>query len=121
MPILEVEHVGEPSPTLRGDLAQRIADAAADVFGAKPQSTWVKLRVLPANDYAENAGAPEGDLPVFVRITLRAPRTGDALRTEAKELAQSIGSVCGRPTSRVHILYDPAASGRIAFGGELID
>ena len=68
MPILEVEVIGEVSAPLRHRLAQRSADAAGQVFETAPQQTWLKLRFLDGQDYAENAGPAPNPLPVFVRV-----------------------------------------------------
>jgi len=61
MPILDVEIVADEPPA--AGLAQRLADAAAEVLAAPPSTLWVKLRHLDPAMYAENAAhAPH---PVF--------------------------------------------------------
>jgi phenylpyruvate tautomerase PptA (4-oxalocrotonate tautomerase family) len=119
MPILEAEIIGEIAAPLRHGLAQRLADAAAQVFETAPQQTWIKLRYLDAQDYAENAGRAPEPLPVFVRILLRSSFEIAERRRYARELARSFAELCARPAARVHILFDEPAQGRIAFGGEL--
>jgi phenylpyruvate tautomerase PptA (4-oxalocrotonate tautomerase family) len=116
MPILEVEIIGGIAAPLRHGLAQRLADAAAQVFETAPQQTWIKLRYLDAQDYAERAPEP---LPVFVRVLLRSSFEVAERRRYARELARSFAELCARPAARVHILFDEPAQGRIAFGGEL--
>jgi len=54
MPILDVEVVLEPGEALRLELAGELADRAGEVFGASPGTTWVKVRAIPAEHYAEN-------------------------------------------------------------------
>lgn len=119
MPILDIELVAADA---RHEWvgAQQIADAAAGVFGAEPGRVWVKLRRLAAADYAENGGAPaQGSLPVFVRILMHELPELSHRRVLAQQLASSIAEACGQEAERVHILFESAAAGRIAFGGEL--
>lgn len=69
MPILDVEIIASDShPGLPANLAQSLADAVAQVFDAPPGRVWVKLRVTPSEQYAENGGVPEGVQPVFVTV-----------------------------------------------------
>lgn len=120
MPILNVECVAESSD-LAPSLAQSIADAVGKALGTPPGRTWVRLRVLEAQMYAENGTACGADeLPVFVDLLHHQSPTGDALHAEISALTDSIARVFGRPTSRVHICYAPAAAGRQAFGGRLV-
>jgi phenylpyruvate tautomerase PptA (4-oxalocrotonate tautomerase family) len=115
MPILHVELVG-PAP--KAGLARRIADAAGEVFGTPAGQTWVRLRRVPLSDWGENGAAlPKGVRPVLVSVLKREVPTGAALTTEMAALAQAVGKACGRPFQNVHVLYEPAAGGRIAFGG----
>ena len=119
MPILDVELVGE-APRDRAALARRIADAAGGVFQTAPARTWVKLRCLDA--YAENGGdLPEDVQPVFVSVLLARPPAGSERARQADALAQAVAAACARPAANVHVLYEPAAAGRIAFGGRLLD
>jgi phenylpyruvate tautomerase PptA (4-oxalocrotonate tautomerase family) len=122
VPILDVQIVGDLPAEIREGLAAHLADAAAEVLSSRPAGTWVKLQALPRADYAENGGGPEGAIePVFVRVLLRAVPQGEALRAQAHALTQAIAAVCGRSPDDVHVLYEPAAAGRIAFGGRLVD
>ena len=50
MPLLEIQIVGEPQVDNRNALTRDLADAAAEVFGAGPRSTWVRLSGLPPRD-----------------------------------------------------------------------
>jgi phenylpyruvate tautomerase PptA (4-oxalocrotonate tautomerase family) len=121
MPILEVEMIARPGERLSDDLAQRIADLAGKVFAAPAGSTWVKLRLLPAEHYAENGGGPPGGVyPVFVTVLKAQVPSQNVLAEEIKALAAAIALACARPQENVHILYLPAGRGRIAFGGELL-
>ncbi len=121
MPLLEVELVGPLRETAREGLAARIADRAAEVFEADPGTTWVALREIPREDYAENGGGPPaGVSPVIVRV-LKAHRPEDEdLATEAEALTRAVAGACGRPAENVHLIYEPPGGGRVAFGGSLI-
>jgi phenylpyruvate tautomerase PptA (4-oxalocrotonate tautomerase family) len=116
MPILDVEFVAAVRPA--PELARRIADAAAGVFGAGPHSVWVKLRWLGPEDYDENGGAV--DRPVFVRV-LKRSWSPDSARDEHARLAQAIAAAVGVEPGNVHVTYEPPAAGRQSFGGALVD
>lgn len=119
MPILDVRIIGHRPRLGRRSLALRFADAAAKVFQSGPQNTWVTVEVLPRAAYAENEGGPpEGVSPVFVRVLKRELPAGARLKAEAKALAAAISGACGRPEENIHIFYEPAAKGRVAFGGK---
>jgi hypothetical protein len=118
VPILDVEVVLKPEEGLRKGLAGEIADAAGEIFGSEPGGTWVKLRVLLRDQYAENGGdPPEGVWPVFVNVLKGELPDGGEMKEEAGKLATKIGRICERPKENVHILYLPPGSGRIFFGG----
>jgi phenylpyruvate tautomerase PptA (4-oxalocrotonate tautomerase family) len=119
MPILDVEVVGDVPPMVREGLAQRLADAAGEALASRPQGTWVKLRFLDPPAYAENGGAAGGVRPVFVRVLQHTPPSGEARAEEAARLTRAVARACGREPEHVHLLYEAAARGRIAFGGEL--
>jgi enamine deaminase RidA (YjgF/YER057c/UK114 family) len=118
MPILDVTVVGG-SAAAHDDTAQRIADASGEVLGARRGGCWVRLHRLDAADYAESGGAAPDVAPVFVRVVRHElPPPADRARS-AGALADAIARVLSRPRENVHVLFEPAAAGRIAFGGEL--
>lgn len=120
MPILDVQIVGPLAPPLEAGVAARLAAAAAGVFASPPGATWVRLHRLAAEDYAENGGIDPGESPpVFVALLLADPPEGAARASQAAALAAALAGVVGRPSERVHILYEPAGRGRVAFGGVL--
>lgn len=119
MPILEVDYVGPVADNVRRALARRIADAVATVLGAPPRSTWVRMRFVPADEYAENEGADPGVWPVIVRVLEADPPEGDALATQARRLTGAIAASCGRPEENVHLVWEPPGRGRVSFGGRL--
>ena len=121
MPILDVQIVvptgEEPDPSM----AAKLADAAGEVFETVAGKTWVRLRGLPRDRYAENGGGPlEGVLPVFVDVLLADPPAGEDLRLQVHRLTLAIAKVCNRLPENVHLFYQPAARGRVAFGGKLV-
>ena len=121
MPILEIEVVIEDDAALEASLASSLADAAAEVFGSVAGQTWVRLRELPRARYTENGGGPpEGVLPVFVDVLLADPPEGEDLRLQVHRLTLAIANLCGRAPENVHLFYQPAARGRVAFGGKLV-
>ena len=120
MPILDVELVLAPGETPDFNLASRLAEAAGDVLASRPHGTWVKLSFIEANLYAENGGMTEGIYPVFVMVLKSRVPARPELEVEIKRLTESIAKVCGRPVENVHILYQSEATGRVAFGGNLI-
>ena len=119
MPILDVQIVGEVEPAAQAGLAQRLAEGAAAVFGGAPRSTWVKVTALAANAYAENGGAAPVR-PVFVSVLKRELPRAAALEREIGALTAAIAAACGRPAANVHVIYEAAAAGRVAFGGILV-
>lgn len=121
MPILDVEIVGDAALDGSAELAGAIADAAGEALGARAGGTWVKLRFVPPSHYAESAGGPPaGVRPVFVRLILRAPPEGDALEQIVRSLTSAIAEACDRPAENVHLVFEPPAEGRVAFGGTLV-
>ena len=120
MPILYVEIVGDYDPD--HGVALKIADRAAPVLGADRGQVWVKLRRIPRELYAENGrGDPCPDQPVFVKVTKGVLQDVEELRVEAEQLTKAVAEAVGRPAENVHIIYEPSAAGRIAFGGKLVE
>jgi hypothetical protein len=120
VPILEIEIVLRPRESLAADLASRIADAAGAVFASGPRGTWVRLRTLVPERYAESGAADPDVFPVFVSV-LKADYSTQPPEDEPGRLAVVIAELCDRPTENIHILYQPDARRRIAFGGTLLE
>ena len=124
MPIVDVEVVtGAADPDAIGkETLQLLADELGDLFGSDPGGTWVRLRSIDQNACAENGAVIGPDArPTFVNI-LRAetPERG-ALRREMQRIAEIVARTLDRPRENVHVLYAPGASGRIGFGGMLVE
>ncbi|MBC8327646.1 MAG: hypothetical protein H8E31_02760 [Planctomycetes bacterium] len=121
MPILEIEIVTAAEEALEADLAERLAAAAGAALGAPPGRTWVRLRELPRTRYAEDGAAREEAVrPVFVSLLLADPPAGADRGAALAALTAAIAGACRRPVENVHVLLLPAARGRVAFGGELL-
>ena len=123
MPILDVEAVVAEGQKLDPLLAQRLADAAAAVFGSAPGRVWVRLHPLPAAHYAENGGAAadaDAERPVFVTVLHAHPPEGQARVSETALLTTALAQTIGRAAERVHVQYAPPGAGRQAFGGRLV-
>ena len=120
MPIIDVEIVGGSRDEVRKASADRIASAAAKVFGSPRGHTWVRLRTLDGDCYAEN-DAPVGpdEMPVFVTVLVARLPVGPDLAAQVDALTGAIAEAVDRPRDRVHVEYAPAGAGRLAFGGEL--
>ena len=120
--MLDIQLVGPVAEPDRRDLARRIADAAGAVFASPPGETWVTLHIVAPEAYAENGGGPPvGVQLVIVSILQASPPTGPALANQAAQLTRAIAHACGRPPGNVHLVYQPNAKGRVAFGGRLVE
>ena len=95
MPILEVEDRdrGRRARSTRRS-ARRSPTPAGEVFESVAGRTWVRLRELPVDRYAENGGGPlEGVLPVFVDVLLADPPQGEELRLQVHRLTLAIAKI----------------------------
>ena len=121
LPILDVEIVVPTGLRLDAGLAPSIAEAAGQAFGTPAGGTWVKLRTLSYEFYAEDGGPPpDNGWPVFVTVLKAKMPEPDALEREVIHLTTEIARICRRPRESVHILYLPEATGRMAFGGRIV-
>lgn len=122
VPIIDIQIVGELSGSASQDLARRLADALGATLGSRELETWVKVQRVPREAYAENGGGPLiGVWPVFAAVLQRRLPSGDALVRQTSALTAAIARECQRDPAHVHILYQPAAAGRMAFGGTLVE
>ena len=121
MPIVEVEIVLREGEKLKKDLAASLADHIGEIFGSPPGNTWVKLRALPIQNYAENAQSSAAPIyPVFVSVLKADPMPADEMEVEIKHLTRTIARACNRHEENIHIIYLPSGSGRVAFGGKML-
>ncbi|MGW8251943.1 MAG: hypothetical protein ACWGO1_14985 [Anaerolineales bacterium] len=122
MPVLELEIVTPTGETLHPKLAKQLADRIGEIFASPPGSVWVRLRSLPSESYAENdRDQVETPLPVFVSILKAKPLQPEEQHREVAQLTNAIAELCRRPAENVHVLYLPPGSGRVAFGGRVVD
>lgn len=120
MPIVDIELVAISERALSQILVNSLADSLGKVFGSQPGRTWVRLRFLSREAYAENETNLSIDqLPVFVTVLHAHPSKGAALMTEVNAITFALASCLDRDSERVHVQYAPAAAGRQAFGGKL--
>jgi len=121
MPIVTVELVGDELRGREPSLAQSLADVIAKALRSPPGQTWVRLRWISHEDYAENETRVTFDeFPVFVTVLKRLPPAGSELQVEVALLTQAIANEVGRPPQLVHVEYAPSAAGRVSFGGKLV-
>jgi phenylpyruvate tautomerase PptA (4-oxalocrotonate tautomerase family) len=122
MPVVTVEFVSDSDHPIREGLAQALADAVGCVLATPPGQTWVRLRALPLNQYAENNTHLEAaELPVFITLLERLPPAGAELQAQVTSLTQAIAQVFGCPGGCVHIEYAAPGRGRVSFGGRLVE
>lgn len=120
MPILTIEFVHGPGELPPDNAAQVIADIAGEILATPPGQTWVRLHLLDKACYAENGMGPaDTPTPVFISVLKKSLDNPEQLAIEAASLANGIGKALNRPTENVHIAFEPAGAGRIAFGGDL--
>ena len=121
MPIVDVELVCESEAEFGTVSPRAIADAIGGVFRSPPGRTWVRLRFVSSEHYAENdVSLSKVELPVFVTVLHARPPLAAALAAEVSALTTTVAQIVGRRAERVHVQYAPAAVGRQAFGGVLV-
>jgi phenylpyruvate tautomerase PptA (4-oxalocrotonate tautomerase family) len=120
MPVLDVEIVLFPDEYIDENLANKLVDSLGEIFGSAPGTTWLKLWPIKASNYVENGGLPKaGIFPVFVNVMKSVLPVNEQLQREVQLLTEAVANICKRPIENVHIIYQPAASGRVAFGGQV--
>lgn len=129
MPIVSIELLQDsvgaervPEATVRA-----LADGLGALFGSKPAGTWVKISYLDRGSYAENHaqnaeenGLPPDVRPVFIQVIKGELQPEAELRDEAKRVCELVAGLLQRPAENTHVIYEPPAAGRIAFGGKLV-
>ncbi len=121
MPIADVLIVSHPSVPVANDAATRLANALGSCLHAAPGRVWVRLSLLPFQEYAENDTVlSTAELPVFVTLLHAVPPVSEALHREVLAVTDAVAKCLDRPANRVHLEYATAARGRLAFGGKLV-
>jgi hypothetical protein len=125
VPIIDIELVCQSEAAFKAVSANALADALGNALGSAAGRTWVRLRFLDRQAYAENqvsvAALSVGDLPVFVTVLAAHPPAMPALRDEVLKITEVVAMCVGRSARRVHVQYAPPAAGRQAFGGTLVE
>jgi phenylpyruvate tautomerase PptA (4-oxalocrotonate tautomerase family) len=121
MPIVTVEVIADGNDTMVHDIAQLLADAIGRALESPPGQTWVRVRSLARDQYAENESPLEAaELPVFVSILKQHSPQRAEIEDEVAALTHAVAQVIGRPATCVHIEYAPPAAGRLSFGGVFV-
>jgi phenylpyruvate tautomerase PptA (4-oxalocrotonate tautomerase family) len=113
VPVLRVCIVGQRD--IAPDVAQRLADGAGQILNAPAGATWVTIDGLPASRYAEN-GVVDPPQPVFIHLLLKHG-VAQLQSGQIQSLCALAQAVLGVPEQNVHVVVDPAAAGRVHFGG----
>ena len=120
MPIVDIEIVLKPNEIIQSETVEELADQLGEIFSSPKGTTWIKVRDLEQDHYAENGGMPDGVFPVFVSVLKSNLPTKDEMQKEAEMITGAVAQICGRSSGNVHIIYQPEGRGRVAFGGRLI-
>ena len=124
MPIIDVELVCHSEAEFGVVSIDALANALGNALGTVPGRTWVRMRYLGSNAFAENqvsaAAIASQGLPVFVTVLVTRPPEMRALTAEIETITAIVATCVGRSPERVHVQYAPAAAGRQAFGGRLV-
>jgi phenylpyruvate tautomerase PptA (4-oxalocrotonate tautomerase family) len=119
MPIIDIEVVSAETHPFAPGLAQTLADELSEALGSERGRLWVRLRALPATQYAENQ--PMSPSPVFVTVLAASPPAGKHLQERIDKVTEVVAIHLERSRDNVHVLIEPDAKGRIAFGGRLVE
>ena len=120
MPIVDIEIVLRANEIIRGEIVSDLADELGDIFHSAHGGTWIKVRGLPVDQYAENGGTPKGIYPIFVTVIKAELPSLEEMQIEVEKITGAVAQICGRPSENVHIIYQPAARRRVAFGGKIV-
>lgn len=72
------------------------------------------------NYYEENGGKEIGVYPVFVSVIKSKLPAIDKLQIEVEKITSAVAQICGRPSTLVHVIYEPQGRARVAFGGKVL-
>jgi len=120
MPIIDVEIVLRSNESIREEVVSELANELGEIFHSSPGQTWIKLHPLSADQYAENGGRPDGVYPIFVTVMKSKLSSFAEMQKEVAKITGAIAQICGRPSDNIHVIYQPAGRGRVAFGGKIV-
>lgn len=122
MPIFDIRYIASESAAARAPCAQALADALGKALGSPAGRTWVRLHPHPGALYAENeVRIEEAEYPVFVTVLLARLPDAEIRAEQVQAITVAVASCFVRPEQTVHVEYAPAAAGRLAFGGRLVE
>jgi phenylpyruvate tautomerase PptA (4-oxalocrotonate tautomerase family) len=120
VPVIDVEIVGDVQA--KAELGQRLADALGDALESQPRGTWVRVRHLPRDSYAESGGPLDDAIrPVFVTIMDQRRPQGEVLLRRIDKVTSVVADVIERNGDNIHVFYAEDGAGRVAFGGSLVE
>jgi phenylpyruvate tautomerase PptA (4-oxalocrotonate tautomerase family) len=120
MPIVDIEIVLRANESIREEVVSELANELGEIFHSSPGETWIKIHPLSADQYAENGGTPYGIYPIFVTVMKSKLSSFEEMQMEVARITGSIAQICGRPSDNIHVIYQPAGRGRVAFGGKIV-
>jgi phenylpyruvate tautomerase PptA (4-oxalocrotonate tautomerase family) len=122
MPIIEFQIIGNLEISDKKDFRKELINGLANIFGSENKSVWCKFNFIPVENYIENDNSGLSiplPLPIFLKILNYQNKSIEECKKEAIIISEFVSKVCNRPKENIHILYEPSAKGRIAFGGIL--
>jgi phenylpyruvate tautomerase PptA (4-oxalocrotonate tautomerase family) len=120
MPIVDIEIVLRANESIREEVVSELANELGEIFHSSPGETWIKIHPLSADQYAENGGTPDGIYPIFVTVMKSKLASFEETQKEVAKITGAVAQICGRPSDNIHVIYQPAGRGRVAFGGKII-
>src|SRR6266511_470301 len=103
MPIVAVEVVTGADEPMAQNIAQSLADAIGGALKSPPGQTWVRVRSIARDQYAENGVSLDpAELPVFVTILKRQALQRAEFEREVAALASAIAQTVGRSHLRAY-------------------
>lgn len=120
MPIVDVEIVLRPGETIHTEVLAELANELGEILQSPRGATWIKLRELPANHYAENGGTPAGVYPIFLSILRAKLPAADKMEREVEKITGAVAQIFGRSSENILLIYQPEGRGRVAFGGKIV-
>src|SRR5262245_44474328 len=121
MPIVDIEIVLKPDETISNEMVSEFADQLGMIFGSPKNGTWVKVYGITEVFYAENGGKEEGVYPVFVSVLKARLPDSEEIQGEIDAIVEAVAKICKRDSTFVHVIYQPEAKGRVAFGGKIVE
>jgi phenylpyruvate tautomerase PptA (4-oxalocrotonate tautomerase family) len=120
MPIVDVEIVLKPDEIIPDKMVSELADQLGEIFGSSKNGTWIKVHRISRFHYAENGGNEEEVYPIFVSVLKSKLSNPEDMQNEVEAITGAVAQVFNRPSSYVHVIYQPEGKGRVAFGGKIV-